>query len=97
MHLRPYCLPVIVLWLLAPLAALAQVGPGRSQNFDAGWLFSRTDPKGAEQALFADADWRKLDVPHDWSVESPVDQANRPYRASLFLLLGYGSGVAGKG
>ena len=75
MSLR-YCLLVIVLLFLAPGIAAAQVGPGRAQSFDAGWLFSRTDAKGADQPGFADADWRKLDVPHDWSIEGPVEQNN---------------------
>jgi len=40
-------------------------------SFDFGWKFFKGDAPGAEQPGFADAGWRSLDVPHDWSVEGP--------------------------
>lgn len=36
-------------------------------NFD--WKFYLGDVAGAENPKFNDADWRKLDLPHDWSIE----------------------------
>jgi beta-galactosidase len=83
-----YYLPFIV--LLAPFVAAGQIAPGRAQNFDAGWLFSRTDPKGADQADFADSAWRKLDLPHDWSIEGPVDQNNPSSGRGAFVPTGIG-------
>jgi beta-galactosidase len=44
-------------------------GPLRDQSFDTDWRFQRGDAPGAEQPAFVDADWRTLDVPHDWSIE----------------------------
>jgi beta-galactosidase len=41
----------------------------RTSRFDDGWLFQRGDAPGAEQPAFDDAHWRKLDLPHDWSLE----------------------------
>ena len=41
----------------------------RDRLFDDGWLFHRGDAPGAEAADFGDADWRKISLPHDWSVE----------------------------
>ncbi len=41
----------------------------RERLFDASWLFHRGDVAGAEQAAFDDTGWRKLDLPHDWSIE----------------------------
>jgi beta-galactosidase len=41
----------------------------REQPFDSGWLFYRGDATGAEKPEFADASWRTLDLPHDWSIE----------------------------
>jgi beta-galactosidase len=44
------------------------------EAFDFGWKFTRGDVPGAEQPAFADASWRSLDLPHDWSIEGPFAQ-----------------------
>jgi beta-galactosidase len=44
--------------------------------FDDKWLFHLGDATGADQAAFADASWRGLDVPHDWSIEGPSPPAS---------------------
>jgi beta-galactosidase len=41
----------------------------RDRSFDSGWRFLRADAPGAEAPAFDDASWRKLDLPHDWSLE----------------------------
>jgi beta-galactosidase len=41
----------------------------RDQSFDTGWRFHLGDLVGAERADFNDANWRMLDLPHDWSIE----------------------------
>src|SRR5258708_40214963 len=38
---------------------------------DFGWTFSLGDPAHAEKSNFNDSSWRKLDLPHDWSLEGP--------------------------
>ncbi len=43
---------------------------------DAGWKFILGDPNGAEAPSFADASWRTVDLPHDWSIESKPDKDN---------------------
>jgi beta-galactosidase len=44
--------------------------------FDADWRFAKGDvPLGASHAT-SDASWRKLDLPHDWSIEGPFDENN---------------------
>ena len=53
--------------LLVFTAATGQ--PRRVTNMDAGWRFHQGDAMGAETATYDDMDWRKLDVPHDWSIE----------------------------
>jgi beta-galactosidase len=45
------------------------IGHGRDQLFDADWRFHRGDIDGAEAAGFDDSTWRRLDLPHDWSIE----------------------------
>ena len=44
------------------------------ESADFGWRFFKGDAPGAEQPGFADAAWRKLNLPHDWSIEGPFDQ-----------------------
>ncbi len=46
------------------------------QDFDAGWKFILGDPAGAEAPGYADASWRTLDLPHDWSVEGQFSKDN---------------------
>lgn len=51
------------------------------KNFDKEWLFARyglqpdgsrkTEPQQIFQSSFYDADWRKLNLPHDWGIEGP--------------------------
>src|ERR1700678_2880749 len=49
--------------------------PARIRDtFDFGWKFYKGDAPGAQQPGFADAAWRNLDLPHDWSVEGPFVQ-----------------------
>jgi beta-galactosidase len=43
-------------------------------SFDFGWKFFKGDAPGAQEPGFADASWRGLDLPHDWSVEGPFSQ-----------------------
>ena len=59
-------------------------------SFDKGWLFLKSDAEGAEKTNYADASWRKLDVPHDWSIEGPFDAKNPTGGAGGFLPAGIG-------
>ena len=57
---------------------------------DSDWRFLKADAPGAEQPEFADATWRALNVPHDWSIEGPFDQKNPTGGAGGFLPAGIG-------
>jgi beta-galactosidase len=52
--------------------------PGSAQrvrlSMDPGWRFTRGDPAGAQAADFDDRSWRRLDLPHDWSVEGRPEE-----------------------
>ncbi len=52
-------------------AQTAEAPPRSRDSFDFGWKFLKGDAIGAEQPGFADANWRNLDLPHDWSIEGP--------------------------
>lgn len=46
------------------------------RNFNHNWLFELGENiRGAEPGLEDDA-WRRLNVPHDWSTEHPVEEGN---------------------
>jgi len=42
---------------------------GLVQLFDDDWRFHRGGAQRAEQPEFDDSGWRKVDLPHDWSIE----------------------------
>lgn len=44
----------------------------RSQKFNENWLFSLSDDSLGASASYDDSKWRKLDLPHDWSVEGQL-------------------------
>ncbi|KAI9428930.1 glycoside hydrolase family 2 sugar binding protein [Russula earlei] len=58
--------------------------------FDTNWKFSKGDANNAEQVSFSDAQWRTLDVPHDWSIEGPYDRGNPTGRGGGYLPAGIG-------
>lgn len=41
----------------------------RDQPFDSDWRFHRGEAAGAALPWYDDSQWRKLDLPHDWSIE----------------------------
>jgi beta-galactosidase len=41
---------------------------------DPGWRFALGDSTGAERPGFDDRAWRRLDLPHDWSIEGTMRQ-----------------------
>lgn len=67
---------VLAIFLLtSSLAAQPPAAPRIREAFDRGWHFFKGDPKDAEQPGFSDADWRHVNLPHDWSIEGPYSQA----------------------
>ncbi len=65
-----------ILFLTAALGSSLVPAVARTVvSLDSGWSFFQGDAAGAELAGFDDSGWRKLDVPHDWSIAGPFDQA----------------------
>ncbi len=56
-----------------------------TENFDAHWLFQKADAPGGELNEFNDSAWRKLALPHDWSIEGPFAETNLAGGAGAFL------------
>lgn len=46
------------------------------QRIDNDWLFFLGDESEAKNAAFDDSAWRKLDIPHDWSIEGEYSEKN---------------------
>ena len=97
-------IPVLSISLFGLVAScMAAPGADRAANnhalpFDSDWRFLRADAPGAEAPGFNDAAWRRLDLPHDWSIEdlpstngappSPFDPAQSAGGASTGYVVG---------
>src|SRR5205809_6519560 len=76
---------LLILCLLA-ISAVAQTSSARiTKSFDADWRFLKGNAESAQNANFDDSAWRKLNVPHDWSIEGPFDAKNPTGGAGGFL------------
>ncbi|GAA4801667.1 beta-galactosidase GalB [Olivibacter ginsenosidimutans] len=71
---RRKILLILFLWSL-PWLSLGQEGRMK-QHIDFDWRFHLGDVSEASLADFDDSDWRKVDVPHDWSIEQPFSKDN---------------------
>ncbi|MHB1022685.1 MAG: glycoside hydrolase family 2 TIM barrel-domain containing protein [Acidobacteriaceae bacterium] len=59
-------------------------------SFDFGWKFLKGDAPGAQQPHFADAGWRDVDLPHDWSIEGPFAEDASAGGTGAYLPMGIG-------
>lgn len=59
--------------LVAAVAARAQ-SPRRTILFTNDWKFYKGDITDGQKENLDDAGWRKVELPHDWSVEGPFSQ-----------------------
>ena len=55
---------------------LLLVAQRQTQTFDRDWRFHLGDVPGAEQPAFDDSKWRRLEIPHDWSIEGAFSEQN---------------------
>lgn len=77
---------------LCLMATVTQVDAQARRNivFDNDWHFLKGDTSGAEKEAFNDGAWRKVNVPHDWSIEGPYDKDNATARGGGYLPAGVG-------
>ncbi|MDR0543211.1 MAG: DUF4982 domain-containing protein [Dysgonamonadaceae bacterium] len=66
------------------------------RSFDENWLFHRGDVSGGEKAALQDTGWRKIDVPHDWSIED-VSGTCSPFDSTVVNGVSSGFTVGGTG
>ena len=63
-------LTAFLLFVIALFPALSKgQASTRTLLFDGNWSFHLGGAQGAESPGFDDSQWRKLDLPHDWSIE----------------------------
>ena len=65
------------------LAAKAEPPARTRAKLDSQWCFQEGDPAGAEQAGFDDRSWQTVELPHDWAVDQPINEANPRYLKDL--------------
>src|SRR5262249_8109768 len=82
-----FCLSVLC---VGSLPIFGQVGTRARVTtlFDQDWRFLKGDTSGAEKPTFDDSNWRKLGVPHDWSIDGPVDEKNPTGQGGGFMPAG---------
>lgn len=62
----------------------------RKELFDADWKFYLGDVPEAKENNFTDKHWRKLDLPHDWSIEGKTHPKNATGGGGGFFPAGIG-------
>lgn len=63
---------ISVMAFFTTIPASAQVSFGDPVKFNDGWLFRLQDDSTAVGTDYNDSEWRKLSLPHDWSVEGQL-------------------------
>lgn len=71
--------------LCSTIGVAAQENARSVIPLDKDWRFFSGDAPAAAQSVFNDAAWRKLDVPHDWSIEGSFDEKNKTGKGGGFL------------
>jgi beta-galactosidase len=85
---RPLLSLIAGLVLLCSCAAATFAQPARARVtsvFDNDWRFLKGDVTGGQRNEFDDRSWRKVDVPHDWSIDGPVDKNNPTGPGGAFM------------
>ena len=66
----------LVVLFISSTYVVANPRPGQRMLFNQDWRFHLGDLKDAQDPNLNDANWRKLNLPHDWSVEGAFDEKN---------------------
>ncbi|KIQ18555.1 glycoside hydrolase [Flavobacterium sp. MEB061] len=81
----------IALAILLTTTSFAQGKKARIiEDFNKNWNFKLGDYPSAPQKDFSTADWRTLQLPHDWSIEGAFDKDSKTKQAQGFLPAGKG-------
>jgi len=84
--MNPIRIPLLLTVCLISLRGFS----GEMLPLDDGWRFFQGDAPGAERTSFDDSQWRKLDLPHDWSIAGPFSRTNKTGGPGAWLPHGVG-------
>ena len=80
----------LIIGCISFLSGHAQTDMERKQLFDYDWKFFLGDAPEAKANDFNDQSWRKLDLPHDWSIEGKILPKNSTGPNGAYLPAGIG-------
>ncbi len=83
------------LWVVFLYTSMSLAGP-RKQLFDNDWWFARGDFPDVQKMSYGDSGWRKVDLPHDWSIED-IPGTESPYDIDAIGGKATGFAVGGTG
>jgi beta-galactosidase len=63
-----------LLLLLAASVCVANSRPGKRVSFNRDWRFQLGDVTNGQDVKLNDTGWRRLDLPHDWSIEGAFSE-----------------------
>ena len=81
---------LLLIVMVSPFSGYAQNSMERKQLFDYDWKFFLGDAPEAKATDFNDESWRKLDLPHDWSIEGKIHPKNPTGGGGGFFPAGIG-------
>ena len=71
---RKNIVTAICFLLFAASLCFANSRPGKKVSFNRDWRFQLGDVSNAQDSGFNDSQWRKLNLPHDWSIEGEFSE-----------------------
>ena len=87
---------ILLVNLLLLLCGGASAQTTSTVLFDDNWIFFRGGAQGAENVKFDDSGWRKIDLPHDWSIED-LPGSSSPFNKAAISQVGGGFTTGGTG
>ena len=83
-------------FLIGCLFFVLPVGHTQVNSIDFGWRFHRGGAQYAESPEFDDSKWRKVDLPHDWSIED-LPGTKSPFDPNAISQVSGGFTIGGTG
>lgn len=96
MFLMRFLCHIIILLLLALSGCDVKDNDVRVMSFDQNWLFYRGDIEGGESVILDDSQWRRVCLPHDWSIEN-IPGTDSPFASDAITEVSGGFTIGGTG
>ncbi|HKV41452.1 MAG TPA: beta-galactosidase GalB [Blastocatellia bacterium] len=75
-HLSIFSIFAMALSMVCAVNISANPRPDRTVSFNQGWSFHLGDVANGQAPDLDDSQWRKLNLPHDWSIEGEFSETN---------------------